>query len=171
MEASDLAERLAAPVLGLASAWLPKLTTSALLVWVLEVLRATSSVYAEVLNTDAALVALIGLLIVLDTVTGVTAALRRGARIRSHLLRRTVVKVVEYSAVGYASVAVSNAFARGPLAGMVSAFDDAVLLYIALTEVYSIAENVWGEGGARRVLDWVASVRRGEAPPPPAPRP
>jgi hypothetical protein len=160
-------EPLYTPLVGLASAWLPKAATAALLTWAIEIARAVGATYSALLATDAALVALIGLLIALDTITGITASRRAKRPLRSRTLRRTGYKVMEYSALGYAAVAIANGFSGSPFASVVSALDDAMLLYIALTEVYSITENVFGDGGARRALDWIAAVRRGETPPPP----
>jgi signal transduction histidine kinase len=59
-------EPLYTPLVGLASAWLPKAATAALLTWAIEIARAVGATYSALLATDAALVALIGLLIALD---------------------------------------------------------------------------------------------------------
>jgi hypothetical protein len=152
------------PIAGLLSSALPKLTATAFGVWMLEIARSVGSVYADLLIVDGGIVAAIGLLIALDGVTGVIAARRAGIALRSRVARRTGYKVLEYSALAYASVALANAFAGSTLAPLVALVDDATLLYIATTEAWSIGENVLGSGGVSRALAWLRSLRDGDPP-------
>lgn len=108
------------------------------------VLEYLASLYGSILHSDPVLVGAIVLLLVVDLVTGVAAAVRRGERVTSRAFRRTGRKVLEYTALGLVGVALANGFQGSPLAFVTAALDDAVLLYIALTEALSVFENVTG---------------------------
>lgn len=141
-----------APLAGLLEGWQLKLPLAAGLGIAMEALRRIGALYAELLSAPTALVAACVLLLLLDMVTGMAAAVRRGERIASRALRRTSWKVIEYAAVGLVGVTLSNAFSEGPFALLTAGLGDASLLYIALTEGLSVLENVTGSRSAALAL-------------------
>jgi hypothetical protein len=136
--------RLYTPLIGLAHGWELKLPLAAAVAVLVEGLTHIGALYGELLDADPLLILLIASLLVTDVVTGIAAARKRREPIGSRGLRRTGYKVIEYAALGFVAVSISNAFAAGPLHLITDGFDDAALLYIAFTEAFSVVENIAG---------------------------
>lgn len=110
-------------------------------------------IYADLFRADTVLVVMVLTLMLLDAVTGIAAARKRRERIRSRVFRRTGYKLIEYAAVGAVGVLIANGFGGSPLGGLTQQVDDVVLFYLAVTEAFSVFENVTGsrEGAVRLV--------------------
>ena len=91
---------------------------------------------AALVSSDPQLIVLVIFLVFLDTITGMIAAAKRKERITSKRLTMTTVKLIEYYLLAAASLAVGNSF------GILSWLPSTMFLYIALTELFSIFENV-----------------------------
>jgi hypothetical protein len=98
---------------------------------------------AELLKADLNLVVLIVLLVMIDTTTGVMGAIRRKDRITSLGLRQTIVKCLEYGALLVGFTLVGNAWSY------LQWMSEAAFVYVALTELKSIVENIYGKGSSR----------------------
>lgn len=101
-------------------------------------LKAMLAVVAGIVSADREFVVACTILFIIDTITGVRAARERGEPITSNGLRRAGVKFVDYVLVGMAATAAARGF---PVA--LGWLDGVAFLYIALTELVSITENVW----------------------------
>ena len=88
------------------------------------------------ISSDPQLIVLVIFLVILDTITGMIAAAKRKDKITSKRLSMMTVKLIEYYLLAAASLAVGNSFA------LLSWLPSTVFLYIALTELFSIFENV-----------------------------
>lgn len=131
---------LLAPVLGLGQHWQTKLPVA----FGVAIAAEIAEIYAGLLQVNAALLLLCFTLVVVDLLTGVVASLRRHERVSSRDLRRTGWKAIEYSALGFCGVLLSNGFDGTFVEPITAGFDEACLFYIAMTEFVSIIENVTG---------------------------
>lgn len=91
---------------------------------------------AALVSSDPQLIVLVIFLVALDTVTGMIASTKRKEKITSKRLSMMTVKLIEYYLLAAASLAVANSF------DLLSWLSSTVFLYIALTELFSIFENV-----------------------------
>lgn len=82
-------------------------------------------------------------LVILDLITGVAAAKRRGERIRSRALMRTTVKLLLYYCAILATHGVQEVFAEPIPLTYITAFT------ISITELKSLLENVDAGTGSR----------------------
>ena len=82
-------------------------------------------------------------LVILDLITGLLAAKRRGEKIRSRALMRTTIKLTLYFAAMLATEGVQYVFAKNVPLPYITAFT------IAITELKSLLENVDAGTGAR----------------------
>lgn len=145
---------------GLTSNWETKLYTAGIGAGILEGCRVVGELYGRLFDADPLLVLLCVTLLVVDAVTGIAAALKRGEGISSKAFRRTGWKAIEYTAVAGAMIMVSNAFAHTWAHYVTDSMSVAALLYIASTEVMSIVENVTGSRAAAvRLLRRIRGIR------------
>ena len=89
-------------------------------------------------------------LVILDLITGVLAAKRRGEKIQSRALMRTTIKLTLYFAAMLATEGVQYVFAKNIPLTYITAFT------IAITELKSILENVdsgTGSGLTQAIID------------------
>ncbi|MEL6705518.1 MAG: phage holin family protein [Bacteroidota bacterium] len=148
---------------GLAYAWPQKLLLASLVALLLELAAFLAALYGRLFTVDPILLALVLLLLVADLVTGILRAHKQREPITSRALRRTGRKFVEYVVLIFAGVGLANGFAETSVSVVTSGVDDAVLLYIALTEFLSILENVTGSReGALGVLRKLRALQRGD---------
>ena len=113
--------RYQAPLLSLWEFWLIK-----------AVLAAMYTLFA----TQIELVVLLVFALGLDLITGVAAAKRRGEKVRSIGLRRTFVKIVEYSIMLALAISLANVYS------FLSWLEVWAFAFITLTEAISILENL-----------------------------
>jgi phage-related holin len=99
-------------------------------------------VFPEQATANAAAAA--GALIVLDTITGVAAAVTRGKKITSKAFGRTLAKVLGYASVALVCAVVSRHVPG--LDGYQQASVTGVVTLVILTEAISILENVSAMG-------------------------
>lgn len=92
---------------------------------------------------DGTLLTLVVVLITIDVVTGMRAAHRRGERISSLGMRKTIPKVLEFGLFIVTITAVARAF---PIE--LGWADHWAIMYVAATEVKSIVENLWPKEAA-----------------------
>ncbi len=137
--------------------WPAKLTLAVSLAAVSAFLDAVSGLYGRLFMADPLLVLVIVTLMVVDSVTGVAAALKRHEKLRSKAFRRTGWKVLEYTALGIVGVMLSNAFHPTVFHLLTDSLDEAILLYVAVGEAFSIVENV--TGGREQALRLIRRVR------------
>jgi phage-related holin len=88
---------------------------------------------------------LVCLLVFIDLVTGVMAAAKRGEKITSYGFRQTAIKAVEYTLFLVAATAIANSFS------LLTWLGESVYIYVALTELTSIAENLSGTKGMAEI--------------------
>ena len=158
---TEIQHRLMRPIDGLLAAWEPKAAAAAGLALVLQFLDHVAGLYGQLFDTDPLLVTAIATLLMLDLVSGIAAAAKRQEPIGSKGLRQTGYKIVEYTLLGGAGVLLANAFAVNPLHYITDGLDDAVLLFIALTEAFSIVENITGSrAGAQHLVRKILRVWR-----------
>ena len=158
-----MTDRLLVSSSGLAEYWAAKLLLASVGAVAVSVLEYLAALYGAILHSDPVLVASVVLLLAVDLVTGVAAAVRRRERITSRAFRRTGRKVLEYTALGLVGVALANGFEASPLAFVTASLDDAVLLYIALTEALSVFENVTGSRErAVALFRRIIAIRQGQ---------
>lgn len=151
-----------APVLpkGITEAWPEKLVVAGIGAGVLEVLEVIAALYGRLFNADPLLVLLCATLLVVDAATGIASAIKRDEKITSKAFRRTGWKMLEYTAIAAAMVMVANGFAATWAHYATDVLDEGALLYIAMTEVMSIVENVTGSrAAAMRVIRRIVRVR------------
>lgn len=154
--------RLYVPFAGLVQGWEGKLLASAVGALALEAAAYVGGLYGRMLEADPLLVFLVANFLVVDAVTGVAAARRRAETVSSRAMRRTGWKALEYAAVAFVGISIANGFAAGPLHVLTDGFDDAALIYVAITEAFSIAENVTGSReGARRLIRRIRDLATG----------
>lgn len=155
-------DRLYQPLFGLAQYWEAKLVLASVGAAALQALEYVAALYGRMLDGDPLLVFLIVNLLVVDLVTGVAAARKRREKLHSKGLRRTGWKVIEYSAIGFVGVSLANGFADSSLHLLTDGLDDAALLYVAVTEAFSIAENIAGSrDGARKLIRRITDLATG----------
>ena len=131
---------LLSPLASLAQHWQTKLPVA----FGVAIAAEIAELYAGLLQVNAALLLLCFTLVVVDLLTGVVASLRRHERVSSRDLRRTGWKAIEYTALGFCGVLLSNGFDGTFVEPITAGFDEACLFYIAMTEFVSIIENVTG---------------------------
>lgn len=131
---------LLAPLLGLAEHWQTKLPVA----FGIGVAAELAEIYGGLLQVNAALVVVCFTFLTVDLLTGVAASLRRHERVSSRALRRTGWKAIEYSALGFCGIMLSNGFEGTFVEPITGGFDETSLFYIAMTEFVSIIENVTG---------------------------
>lgn len=101
-------------------------------------LKALLAVVAGIVSADKEFVVACTILFIIDTITGIRAARKRNEPVTSIGLRRAGVKFVDYVLVGMAATVAARGF---PV--VLAWLDGVAFLYIALTELVSITENVW----------------------------
>lgn len=155
-------DRIHQPLLGLAQHWELKLGLASVGAAALQAAEYVAGLYGRMLETDPLLVFLIANLLLVDLVTGVAAARKRKEKLHSKGLRRTGWKTIEYSAIGFVGVSLANGFADSALHALTDGLDDAALLYVAITEAFSIAENITGSrDGARKLIRRITDLATG----------
>lgn len=122
-----LTERLKKPFLTLIDLW-----------WLKAAGAAVTAIVVELLRADPKFLVLVAVLITLDLVTGVWRALRSGSSLSSLRLRQTGIKAAEYMILLVAVGMVANAF------GQLRWMQEGAFMYVAVTELVSIIENVFG---------------------------
>lgn len=124
------------PLRGLADSW---------------ILKTLVSLLAALFTADPEPVALVCILVIIDFVSGIYAAKRKKQKIRSKIMRRTGVKVIEYIVLLSLITAVSNTFELVDWAAPMA------YLYVSLTELFSIMENMTGSKSRARTI-WMKIV-------------
>ncbi|MEM6326359.1 MAG: phage holin family protein [Bacteroidota bacterium] len=169
-----MTDRTYTPLTGLHDLWALKLALTGLGTALIEIGSRVVGIYETLVHVEPLLIAAVFGLVALDFVTGLLAAKKRGEPIRSRAMRRTGFKFLEYAALILAASFLTNAFAASPLAGLTALLQHGVILYIALTEMMSILENVTGSrAAALRVWGWVRGLgtQAPETLPPPGAAP
>lgn len=108
--------------------------------WLKAIISIVYAATIELVKADVRLIAVVSFLVLIDLVTGVMAAVRRGERIRSLGMRQTIVKVIEYALLLLVFSALANSFS------LLYWMQEAAFAYVALTEAKSIVENLYGPG-------------------------
>ncbi len=96
----------------------------------------------ELIGTDLRLALVVTILVVVDLLTGIVKARRNGHRITSLGMRQTIVKAIEYAVLLFSVNLFANGFEYMSWAIGLAYF------WVAVTELVSIAENMYTEGGA-----------------------
>lgn len=96
--------------------------------------------------TDPVLIKALIALVVIDWVTGIMAARSRKQAITSFAMRRTVIKVVEYTVFLLAVAAVSN------MDGSLAWITTWSYIFLAIVELKSVGENLFDHTGAIKGL-------------------
>lgn len=99
---------------------------------------------------DVDLTVLVAALIVIDWLTGMLAAYKRGEPIASRNMRQTVVKAIEYIAF----LAMANGVSHGlkPHYSGFGLVNTGAYAIVVLTEAKSITENLFGARRARAII-------------------
>lgn len=100
----------------------------ALIAWFVD---AVTNVFAN----DGQYIFLLAAAILMDTITGVFAASKRGEIIAGHAFRRTAIKLVMYCGAAIITIGMSNAYGFATWLGPFACF------YMTFTELMSILEN------------------------------
>ncbi|MCA0270242.1 MAG: phage holin family protein [Bacteroidetes bacterium] len=144
----------------MAEAWPQKVATASLGAGLIQLAEYVAGLYGRLFEADPLLVLLCFTLLLVDAITGVAAAIKRGEKVSSRAFRRTGWKVLEYTALGAAMVMIANAFSHTWAHYVTDGLDEAALLYIAFTEALSIVENVTGSrAAAMRVIRKIVRIR------------
>lgn len=110
--------------------------------WSKGIIAALGALFAS----ETQLVLLVVILVILDFLSGIFAALRRGEKIESWGFRQTGVKTIEYIVLLTGCTMVSNSFE------VVNWLGKTAYLFVSLTELKSIFENLFDpSGNASRV--------------------
>lgn len=109
------------------------------------VLSAVTAALSTLFNHKPQWVVLICLLVFIDLLTGIMAAAKRGEKITSWGFRQTAIKTVEYTLFLVAATAIANSFS------LLTWLGESVYIYVALTELTSIAENLSGTKGMAEI--------------------
>lgn len=138
--------RYAKPLLALKDDYLTKT--------VLSILASIGAFLYDIFYVQPELIALLSFAIFADFVTGVIASKRNKVPIRSLGFRQMAVKVIEYTFFLLILTGVSNVFGKTESTGWVATVVSAVnnidifgYLYLILTELKSVAENIAGKKG------------------------
>jgi phage-related holin len=129
---------------GLLAGWQVKLPLAVASAVVLQAAEHVAGYYGRLLDGDGLLVAACVGLFFLDTLSGIFASWKKGDKITSKGFRRSGWKAIEYSMVGLATTIVANASAHTFLALALTWWDEAWLMYVVITEGFSVLENMTG---------------------------
>lgn len=116
------------------------------------VVKAVVSAVVSLFVQDPKFIVLIFILVFLDTATGVVAALKRGDKISARKFGNTSVKLLLYLCLVLATVAVANAFPD-----LLGWLDNSVFMYVCLTELFSVFENVSETN--EKLRDFLAKIK------------
>lgn len=148
------------PTKSLAQAWPKKLVFAGVGTAVMQATQYVAAMYGRLFDADPLLVLVCLTLLLVDAVTGIANAIHRGDKVTSKAFRRSGWKLLEYTAIAAAMVMVANGFAATWAHYATDVLDEGALLYIAMTEVMSIVENVTGSrAAAMRVIRRIVRVR------------
>lgn len=138
--------KFARPLGGLADLWEPKLLLATVAAGAAEAVRALLSISRDLVVVKPTLAVGLFLLLVLDLATGYRAARRRGEARTSTALRQSADKLTSYIAVVLGVAIFTNMFLPegGPWEFATSGLLNATFLFLAFTEVKSIAGNTTG---------------------------
>lgn len=110
------------------------------------------------IQTRAELVVLLVLLVSIDFISGIWRSWIHDEEIKSRIMRRTVVKVLEYMVVLSVAIMVTRAFefegVPRAISIIVGQLDIWCFLFVALIEARSVLENITGKR-ASKVSKWV----------------
>ena len=102
--------------------------------------------YVQLLATNGVLLAVAVALLMLDTVVGIYASLRRGERFRARRLAAFFDKVVQYTITMIVFILLANGSEEVSLLGLAfSQLDEFGLFIIAFREGSSVMENISGK--------------------------
>lgn len=108
------------------------------------VLSTLGAILGSLFVADPQWVLLVTLLVILDFASGVLAARMRSEKIGSWGIRQTGIKAFEYIMLLAACMMVANSFE------LVDWLDTTAFMYVSLTELKSIVENVTDPDGTGR---------------------
>lgn len=116
-------------------------------------------------TTDWELVFILGVVLIIDSITGMIAAKRRKNPLNSLGLRQMIIKVIEYSVFAFIMVMIANGFEKYALdediafflqktAGFIKDVDVFAFMTLIWIEVVSIVENLTDKKGSiKRLLN------------------
>jgi len=125
-----------------------------------ELLQSLFEVYKSLFMVPMDLVVLLAMALVVDLVTGVLAAYRRGENLSSRLLERTGWKFLMYTTSVMLAVGIGNASEGRFVEPVLQYLGTAVIFYFLLVELKSVREN-WQSGS---FLKGAVSLMQGTLP-------
>jgi len=131
--------------------WQPKLLISILGAITWGWLDEVFGLYSELFSVDPLLIAGAFFLWLSDFLSGLYRAYQNRMRITAKKMRQSVVKLLEYALMVAVLVVVSNQFSDTVFDIVTGTFDEVGLLFVSLTELKSVLENIYGEEKARRI--------------------
>jgi len=140
--------------------WSGRLALSMALALFHELLQSLFEVYKSLFMVPMDLVVLLAMALVVDLVTGVLAAYRRGENLSSRLLERTGWKFLMYTTSVMLAVGIGNASEGRFVEPVLQYLGTAVIFYFLLVELKSVREN-WQSGS---FLSGAVSLMRGTLP-------
>lgn len=131
---------------GLKDEWAAKTAVSLLLsIW---------AILQQMFATHVELIALLLIAVIIDFITGRSAAKKKKVQITSYGYRQTPVKIIEYAAMLFIIIGISNVFGNADIDGWVGGvlsylqhIDYFAFLFLTITELKSTAENISGKDG------------------------
>jgi len=140
--------------------WPARLTLSMVLALFHGLLQSLSEVYKSLFMVPMDLVVLLVMALVIDLVTGVLAAYRRGEGVSSRSLERTGWKFLMYATSVTLAVGIGNASEGRFVEPVLQYLGTAVIFYFLLVELKSVREN-WQAGG---FIEGALELSKGKVP-------